>query len=125
MNADTNGHPSSPDEESMPYGIMGEDNMSDRDKLEKYSGEVDWSYLKPHYKSGALIFVDPALSITLAGEAFTNDDLEQVASWRKSGEILTPSDPHAEFWEKENTLFLALVVSPFVLIQPIDSSDSD
>ena len=28
------------------------DNSSNEDKLEKYSGEVDWTYLKPHFEAG-------------------------------------------------------------------------
>lgn len=36
------------------------DTLSQTEKLEKYSGEVDWSSLKPHFKTGNLIFVNPA-----------------------------------------------------------------
>ena len=29
-----------------------EDTLSQAEKLEKYSGEVDWGYLKPHFQAG-------------------------------------------------------------------------
>lgn len=105
----------------MPYGVLGDDQTTSLEKLEKYSGIVEWSYLKPHYKNEALIFVDLSLSITEVGEALANDDADRVSLWRSTGDIITPSAPHASYWEESQTKFKALVVSPFVLIQPIQS----
>lgn len=108
----------SEDPETMRYGVIGSDPSSLLEKLEKYTGEVDWAYLKPHYKNNALVWVDPALSITEVGHAFSIDDADRVLAWRRSGDIITPSEPHAAHWEETDARFLALVVSPFVLIQP-------
>lgn len=108
------------DPETMRYGVLGSDSSSLLEKLEKYTGEVDWSYLRPHYRNGALVWVDPALSITEVGHAFSIDDADRVAAWRKSGDLVTPSEPHAAHWEESRARFIALVVSPFVLIQPKD-----
>ncbi len=89
------------------------------ENLEKYCGEIDWSYLKPHFLSGALIYVDPSLSLNEVGTAFATDDSGQVQAWRKSGDLVAPSQPHAQYWEESGTRFKALVVSPFVLIQTL------
>ena len=105
----------------MEYGILGEDSATTADKLEKYTGEVGWDYLKPHFKTGALLYVDPSVSLTEAGEALAADDTEKVKAWKQNGDLVTPSQPHADFWEASDAKFRALVVSPFVLIQPIDS----
>lgn len=93
--------------------------MSDAEKLEKYSGDVDWSYLKPHYEAGAMIYVDPELDLKSAGLAFTEDDKEQVQAWLKSGDLVQPCDLHVEHWLKTKTRFNAMIVRPFVLAQPI------
>lgn len=106
----------------LTYGILGDDAASPLEKLEKYTGEVDWNYLRPHFKAGALVYVDPALSLTEVGHAFSIDDAERVKEWRKSGDLVTPSEPHAVYWEASGARFLALVVSPFVLIQPIEGA---
>lgn len=103
----------------MRYGLIGEDPSSPLERLEKYTGEIDWTYLKPHYESGALIWVDPALPLVEVGHTISIDDAAQVAAWRSAGDLLTPSEPHAQHWEQTNARFLALVVSPFVLIQPL------
>ena len=104
---------------TMRYGLLGSDPSSPLERLEKYTGEVDWAYLKPHFENGALLWVDPSLSITEVGHAISIDDAERVKAWRKSGDLVTPSAPHAHHWEEAGAHFLALVVSPFVLIQPI------
>lgn len=97
------------------------DNQSDLEKLEKYSGDVDWSYLKPHYEAGAMLYVDPALDLKTAGLAFANDDKGQVQAWLKSGDLVQPCDLHVEHWKETGTHFSAMIVRPFVLAQPIQS----
>lgn len=107
-------------EDAMRYDLLGDDASTIIEKLEKYTGEVTWEYLEKHFETGVLLYIDPALSITEVGEALASDDAERVKEWQGKGDILTPSEPHAEYWKKEGTVFRALVVSPFVLIQPQD-----
>lgn len=102
----------------MRYGILGDDHSTGLEKLAKYTGEVTWTYLKPHYESGALLYLDPSQDITAVGKALADDDKATIGSLLKSGDLLKPSAPHATHWEKQAPTFTALVVSPFVLIQP-------
>lgn len=96
-----------------------EDRSSNEEKLEKYSGEVDWSYLKPHYDAGNMIYVDPSLDLKAAGLAFANDDQTQVKAWLKSGDLVQPCNLHADHWEQSKTQFTAMIVRPFILAQPV------
>lgn len=107
--------------EEMNYGVLGEDTQSTPEKLEKYTGLVDWEYLKPHFDSGALLFVDTCLNITHVGQALADDDKEQIEAWLKTGDLIKPSEPHAKWWQENPQQFTALVVSPFVLMQPLTS----
>ena len=107
-----------PPEDVMNYNMIGDDAQSTPEKLEKYTGEVDWKYLKPHFESDALIYVDPTLSITEVGQAIADDDSEKIQSWLKSGDLVKPSELHAKWWQENPQTFIALVVTPFVLIQP-------
>lgn len=103
----------------MEYGMLGEDGMSQEEKVAKYTGDVDWSYLTPHFKSGAMIYVDPTLDLKEVAKAFTEDDKAKVTAWMKSADLVKPSAPHAAWWEYDKTRFMAVVVNPFVLAQPI------
>lgn len=96
-----------------------EDSLTPAEKLEKYSGNVDWSYLRPHFQAGNLIYVDPSLDLKAAGLAFAHDDQGQVRQWLKSGDLVQPCELHAEHWENEKTEFRAMIVRPFILAQPI------
>lgn len=103
----------------MKYAILGEDRSSDEEKLEKFTGKVGWSYLRPHFQSGVLYFVDPGLELKTVGAAIAADDSEKVTNWLGSGDLLKIGELHVAQWEKEEGLFEALVISPFVLCRPV------
>ena len=98
-----------------------EDRSTEAEKLDKYTGDVDWSYLRPHYESDALIYVDPALDLKAAGLAIANDNKAQVQAWLKSGDLAQPCDLHAQHWKDSDTHFNAMIVRPFVLAQPTEA----
>lgn len=112
----------SDEEKRMKYAMLGEDAQSDEEKIAKYMGEVGWKYLKPHYKNGNVLWVDPELDLEVVAKAFTEDDSEQVANWLGSGDLVRIGDLHAEQWEEGDELFLAVVVTPFVLMQNAPST---
>ena len=106
--------------DSMDYTLLGLDQTTIDDKLKKYSGIVNWNYIRPHFLAGNVIYVDSEMEIQKVGKAFSLDHKSQVKNWLRSGEILVPSEPHGKHWEKEKPDFLALIVTPFILIQPVD-----
>ncbi|MDP0491243.1 MAG: DUF2288 domain-containing protein [Verrucomicrobiota bacterium JB023] len=110
----------SPDKpEPMRYSILGEDNSTDGEKLEKYTGDVGWNYLRPHYERGALYFVDAEVDMVEVGEAMAADEAEKVKGWLKAGDLVKIEALHALQWEESDTRFEAVVISPFVLCRPI------
>lgn len=104
--------------ETLKYQMIGDDTSSIADKLAKYAGKAAWEDLKAHLESGALIYVDEALDLTEAAEAFSKDNKQQVAAWLKQGDLVKPSAPHGAYWESIKATFDCRIVSPFVLIQP-------
>ena len=105
--------------EPMKYAILGEDTASAEEKLEKYTGTVGWGYLRPHFLSGVLYFVDPCLALADVGRAFSGNEKGKVEALLKSGDLVKIGDLHAAQWEKGGVEFEALVVSPFVLCRPV------
>ncbi len=103
----------------MRYAMIGEDGSSVEEKLDKYTGTVDWKYLAPHYLTGSLFFVDQQLTLVEVGYAFSHNEKDKVEGWLKAGDLVKIGDLHAEQWQKGKTEFEALVVSPFVLCRPI------
>ena len=112
----------SPDEgQEMRYDMLGIDEKNEHEKLEKYSGAVEWSYLRAHFQKDVLLYVDPSLQLKQVGEVLASDDKAQVEHWLKTGDLLKPGAPHAEYWESSKISFTAMVVSPFILIQPVSN----
>ena len=70
--------PDQSDADVMKYAMFGGSELTENDKLTQSMGEVDWSYLAPHYKSGSLYFVDPQLSLVEVGLAFTENRKDEV-----------------------------------------------
>ncbi len=105
--------------EPLRYAMIGKDGSTVEEKLEKYTGTVDWKYLAPHYLSGSLFFVDPQLALVEVGLAFSENQTEKVREWLKAGDLVKIGDLHAEHWQKGGVEFEALVVSPFVLCRPV------
>ena len=100
------------------------DLQSDLEKLEKYSGNVNWSYLQPHFESGVLLYVDPSLALTQVGLALAQDDETQVQAWISAGDLVQPCQLHATHWQESKEQFNAMIVRPFVLAQPIAAAHS-
>lgn len=85
-------------------------------KLEDYSaGRTTWGYLAPQIEHGHLYYVDAALDMREAAAAIARDDSDQVAAWLRSGDLVKLEEIHASQWSAAETMFDAMVVSPFVL----------
>ena len=111
--------PNANNPEPMKYAILGEDTSSEEEKLEKYTGTVGWGYLRPHFISGVLYFVDLSMPLAEVGRAFTENRKDRVEAWLRYGDLVKIGDLHAAQWEKGGMEFEALVVSPFVLFRPV------
>ena len=103
--------------ESLNYKIVQDSNISADDQIDKYTGTVEWEYLEKHFESGSLVFVDESLDIKKVAKAISEDNKDQVSLWLGSGDLIKPSEHHANYWKKSKTSFTALIVPPFVLIQ--------
>ena len=98
----------------MEFGILGKDESTNAEKLEKFSGITSWEYLKPHYEAGVLYHLDPSVSLEDAGKAFSEDNHAQVEEWLLNGVLLKIESIHAFQWDDDENLtkeqFNALVV---------------
>jgi hypothetical protein len=90
-----------------------------RDELARQVDRVPWEWLRPHGNRGALLLVDPALSLAEVGERIAEDDTVAVAAWLAAGQLSRPSVDKYEAWDSDPALpFTILIISPYILIQP-------
>jgi hypothetical protein len=95
--------------------------MSDlRAELLEAVDEAAWEWLMPHARRDALIWVDDRLDLADVGVAIANDTTPTVHRWISEALIQKPTQLQLSAWNADQTLrFKALIVQPYVLIQPL------
>jgi len=90
-----------------------------KEKLKGDVGTADWKALSAHFQRDALITVSGAFDIVEVGVMIAEDNKEQIQQWLKRGEIGKPTLEEVDAWKENSTEFTTLILSPFVLIQPL------
>jgi hypothetical protein len=89
-----------------------------REELALAVDEAAWDLLRAHLERGGLIVVAPALDIVEVGVKVAADDTAAVGAWITGGMLNRPSAAQIADWDgNRDKPFLALIVSPYVLIQ--------
>lgn len=96
-----------------------EDNQTDAEKIDKYTGDVDWNYLEPHFEAGNIVSLSTELKLTEVAIAFSQDNKAQVQAWLESKAIVQPTEQDASKWKANERRFNVTIVRPFILIQLI------
>lgn len=91
--------------------------MNLKDKLTSELIDCSWDMLEPHFKRGALIFVDSELDIIEVGMAIAQDSTEQVKKWLSSGKIKNVDDTVAKKIKADFEKFSFLILQPYVIFQ--------
>lgn len=91
-------------------------------KLLRETGKIEWKLLSPHFESGGLVLVENPLDLVKVAHSFAVDDKEAVAAWLESGQLQRVDKDQVEVWDAANPTFWAVVVAPWVLIQPVDTA---
>jgi len=90
-----------------------------RERLEQDLAEVDWPWLRPHARRGALILVADDLDLVDVGASVAEDDRERVSAWIGEGRLRKPTPEQVLSWEaRPETAFHVLIVQPYVLARP-------
>jgi hypothetical protein len=91
-------------------------------KLLRETGKIEWKLLSPHFESGGLVLVKNPLDLVKVAHSFATDDKKAVAAWLESGQLQRVDKDQVDAWDADNPIFWAVVVAPWVLIQPVDTA---
>lgn len=105
---------SDPNEDPLRYRMLGDDGLTEEQRLDKFTGPVSHEYLLGPLRNGVLVHVHEALDLREVGLAFIRDDRRRVQAWLDE-ELLTIAT--GDTFEKRPgpEAYTAVVVSPFVL----------
>ena len=83
------------------------------------TAKIAWKELQRFFAQGVVVLVKPGLSLVNVAYEVTRDNEQQVKHWMESGKLQNVSDDQAREWLEANALMWAVVVKPWVLVQPV------
>jgi len=96
---------------------MNEKNLASELVLE--TAQIRWHELQRFFASGNAIAVDTSLDLIQVATEITKDNATQVKVWMDTGLVDTVKDMQAAEWYEQDVSVWALVIKPWVLVQPI------
>lgn len=83
------------------------------------TAQIHWHELQRFFASGNAIAVDPTLNLTHVAAQIVADNAAQIKTWMDAGLVDAVKDEQAQLWYQQNALVWAVVIKPWVLVQPI------
>ncbi|MDH5300374.1 MAG: DUF2288 domain-containing protein [Gammaproteobacteria bacterium] len=94
-----------------------------RQELNEQTAKIGWKELERHFARGVLVKVAAELDLVVVGEAMVRDDAKQLGVWASAGKVVRASEEDARRWVDNDTVFWAVVVAPWVLVQEVYEAD--
>lgn len=83
------------------------------------TAQIHWHELQRFFASGTAIAVDPSLDLTHVAAQIAADNAVQLKQWMNDGLVDVVKDSQALQWYEANALVWAVVIKPWVLVQPV------
>lgn len=90
-----------------------------RAKVNLETAQMLWRDMQRYFASGAAIYVSPDLDLVEAAFQMSEDNADQIRQWMEAGLFGLVSDEQARLWFESDAMLWAVVVSPWVLVQPV------
>jgi hypothetical protein len=92
-----------------------------RTKVNLETARIAWKELQRFFASGAAIHVSGDLDLVEVAFQMSQDNAAQIRHWMLDGKLGKVTDEQAAAWIETDALVWAVVVSPWVLVQPSGS----
>jgi len=83
------------------------------------TAKIPWKELLRFFAQGVVVLVKPGLDLVDIAYEVIQDNEQQVKLWMQAGDLQNVSDDQAKEWLEANALMWAVVVKPWVLVQPM------
>ncbi|MDP1871586.1 MAG: DUF2288 domain-containing protein [Gallionella sp.] len=89
-----------------------------RAKVNLETAQMQWREMQRYFASGVAIFVAPELDLVETAYQMSEDNAPLISQWMAAGEFGKVTDEQAQIWWDADAVLWAVVVSPWVLVQP-------
>jgi hypothetical protein len=90
-----------------------------RAKVNLETSQIAWKDLQRYFASGVALAVAGDLDLVEAAFQMSVDNAAQIKEWMAEGKFGKVSDEQAALWFEADQILWAVVISPWVLVQPI------
>ncbi|MEN6585215.1 MAG: DUF2288 domain-containing protein [Sulfuricella sp.] len=97
---------------SLPY------DEDTRTRVNLETSRIPWKELLRFFASGAVIAVSSELDLVDVAFHISQDNKAQVEQWMLAGKVVRVSDEQAKEWLETDAVLWAVVVKPWILVQP-------
>jgi hypothetical protein len=100
---------------------MSEQDLSavHRAKLNLETAQMAWRDMQRYFASGIALYVAPELDLVEVGWHMSQDHAAQIQGWMATQQFGKVRDEQATTWFANDALLWTVVVSPWVLVQPV------
>lgn len=92
-------------------------------KLNTETGKIRWFELARFFAAGKAVFVDEKLDLIKVAISFADDNRQAIEKLMVDGCVGLVNDKQAAGWTECNAWVWAVVISPWVLVQPVSASN--
>ena len=90
-----------------------------RAKVNLETAQIHWKELQRYFASGVALAVAADLDMVEVAYQMSQDNTVQVGQWITAGKPGKVADEQAKGWLAVDEVLWAVVVSPWVLVQPV------
>lgn len=90
-----------------------------RIKFNRETSKIGWHELQKFYAKGMVVCVAEGLDLIDVAVGFFKDDKAAVQAWLEDGSVTRADDAQALQWHETDATVWAVVVAPWVLVQPV------
>jgi hypothetical protein len=98
--------------------VSGEE-AAERARINGETAKIAWQELQRFFARGNAVAVSHQLDLVEVAFQMSADNKDQIKEWMEAGQVSRVSDAQASGWYDANALVWAVVVRPWVLVQPI------
>jgi hypothetical protein len=89
-----------------------------RAKVNLETAQIPWKELQRFFAGGSALMVASDLDLVEVAFQMSRDNAAQIREWMATGKFGKVTDQQAAAWIESGALVWAVVVSPWVLVQP-------
>lgn len=98
--------------------------IPDKEELAKQIDIAPWDLIRAHLERSGIIIVSVQLSLVDVAYAVAADQKATVERWLVNSLLAKPTTDQIHEWdEKRSKIFSMIVISPFVLIQEVSTTE--